>query len=156
MSRLRNLVDGCLAAVLIAVLVAAFVLAFRTLDAVGSSSSCERPGRTVVVDLDNARHGPVLRHAWRAIRRGHPERLTLERDRADARRRAAVAGHPTRPGFDRDEYPPALSRQGGARSSVHYVRSSVNRSAGAVMGAQLSRYCDSTRFRYERRPRAGR
>jgi hypothetical protein len=71
----------------------------------------------------------------------------------------ACEGIPTRAGFDRDEYPPAVGRGKGPRlesgrnprgwkADVRYVRSSENRSHGASLGAQLEPYCDGTRFRY--------
>lgn len=122
-------------------------------DTAATAASCTRSNRTVIINLDNRRHRPILRHVWAATRRGHPEHLHLDRAGADARRRAALRGIPTRPGLDRDEYPPAVSRQGGAGASVRYVDASINRSAGAVMGAQLRPYCDDQSFRYERRPR---
>lgn len=118
-----------------------------------AADSCRRADRTIVVDLDNTRHISILRHAWAAISDGQPERLHVARDLADRHRREALRGIPTKPGFDRDEYAPAFSREGGRGASVRYIRSSVNRSAGAVMGNQLEDYCDGQRFRLERRPR---
>ena len=46
----------------------------------------------------------------------------------------ALQGIPTRSGFDRDEYPPAVAREGGKGAHVRYVRSSENRSAGPTWG----------------------
>lgn len=118
-----------------------------------SAASCDRSRRTVVVDLDNRRHRRILQHSWAARRRGHPEHLHIDRRGADRRRDAALRRYPPRPGRDRDEYPPAIAREGGAGASVRYVDPSANRSAGATMGAQLSRFCDGQSFRFERRPR---
>ena len=70
-----------------------------------------------------------------------------------------LEGFPTRDGFDRDEYPPAVGRgQGkglergrhprGWKADVRYVPSSENRSHGSVLGIKLRRFCDGTRFRY--------
>lgn len=117
------------------------------------SSDCKRRNkRAVVVNLDNRKHRHVLDHAWDAIRDGAPPHLTIDRDESDANRRASTRGIPTKPGYDRDEYPPAMSDQGGKGADVRYVRSAENRSAGAVMGNQLRSFCDGQRFRYERRP----
>jgi hypothetical protein len=66
---------------------------------------------------------------------------------------------PTRDGFDRDEYPPAVGRGRGTASSgeaipkgwradVAYVGSHENRSHGARLGIKLRRFCDGTKFRY--------
>jgi len=54
------------------------------------------------------------------------------------RRQGALAGIPTRRGFDRDEAPPAFLRANNRRVHVSYVIPSDNRGAGAALGAQLS------------------
>jgi hypothetical protein len=53
-------------------------------------------------------------------------------------------------GYDRDEYPPAISDEGGKGADVRYVRSAENRSAGSVMRYQLAPYCNEQRFIFER------
>ncbi len=54
------------------------------------------------------------------------------------RRQGALAGIPTRSGFDRDEAPPAFLRANSRRVHVSYVNPSDNRGAGAALRAQLS------------------
>ena len=94
------------------------------------------------------RPGPkTADHIDDAIRAGQPRRLTLERDGADERREEATEGTQGKPGYDKDEYPPALSQQGGEGADVRLVPSSDNRGAGASMGNQLRRYCDGQPFR---------
>jgi hypothetical protein len=44
-----------------------------------------------------------------------------------------LKGIPTKPGYDRDEYPPAMSDEGATGANVRYVLSAENRSAGSVM-----------------------
>ena len=61
-----------------------------------------------------------------------------------------MRGIPTKKGFDRDEYPPAMSDEGGKGADVRYVRSAENRSAGSVMSHQLAPYCNEQRFIFER------
>ena len=107
------------------------------------NSTCE------VVDLDNARHARILDHAHDAIDRGLPERLTIDREGAAGNRRLSLRGIPTRAGFDRDEYPPATSAEGGAGASVRYVGSSENRSAGARLGREIRGLPEGACFRYE-------
>ncbi len=63
------------------------------------------------------------------------------------RRDRLLAGYPTRRGYDRDEYPPAIGRATW-RADVAYVPSRENRSHGASMGAKLRGLCAGTRFRY--------
>jgi hypothetical protein len=123
-------------------------------------SSCTRP--RVVVDLvfSAARYPNIRRHFLAALRRGWPRILVINRPGADARRDKLLEDIPTRPGFDRDEYPPAVGRGRGRpalkrgsdptgwRASVRYVRSGENRSHGSRLGDALSPYCNGTRFRY--------
>jgi hypothetical protein len=57
---------------------------------------------------------------------------------------------PTKRGYDRDEYSPAMSDEGGKGADVRYVLSAENRSAGSVMRFQLAPYCNEQRFIFER------
>jgi Deoxyribonuclease NucA/NucB len=61
-----------------------------------------------------------------------------------------LRGIPTKEGFDRDEYPPAIADEGGKGASVRYIKSVENRSADGLMGRQLARYCDQQSFVFER------
>jgi hypothetical protein len=124
-----------------------------------SSASCLRTARVVDVGLSRARFPHVLAHAERAAARGWPSVYVITRRGADARRERLLRDIPTRPGFDRDEVPPALGRGRGSgltrgrdprgwRADVEYVPSGENRGAGSVMGIKLRRFCGGTRFRY--------
>jgi hypothetical protein len=64
--------------------------------------------KLVVVDLDNVKHRHILDHAFDARRKGKPRVLHIRRYEATANRRASLRGIPTKPGYDRDEYPPAI------------------------------------------------
>ncbi|MBK9692150.1 MAG: hypothetical protein IPO73_10785 [Gemmatimonadetes bacterium] len=55
-----------------------------------------------------------------------------------------LSGTPTRSGFDRDEYPPAILNTGGTGASVRYVTPSDNRGAGASIGNQLRQVPDGS------------
>jgi len=124
---------------------------------------CQRVDLPVVINLDDIKHVHLIDHERNAIAGvavgelapnpvdPAPRLLTLERDNADGRRRQDLKGIPTRPGFDRDEYPPAVSEEAGLhtdghRSSVTYVPSSENRSGGSVLGRALAGYCDGQKF----------
>jgi hypothetical protein len=93
------------------------------------------------------------------LRKGWPRRLIVNRRGADARRDRLLEDIPTKDGFDRDEYPPAVGRGKGKglergrhprgwKAHVRYVPSSENRSHGASLGAQLADWCNGTRFKY--------
>jgi hypothetical protein len=115
-----------------------------------SGAACTRSQELVVVDLDNVRHRHIIRHVFDARINGKPRILHIRRFEAAANRRQSLRGIPTRRGFDRDEYPPAMSDEGGQGASVRYIASAENRSAGSVMKSQLARYCDEQRFVIER------
>ncbi|MEV5376010.1 NucA/NucB deoxyribonuclease domain-containing protein [Streptomyces nondiastaticus] len=98
----------------------------------------------------------VIAHMEEAVADRHPWRLTYDPDGAPARRRAALSGSPAftqvldvvsgpRQGapvgmLDRDEYPPAVSAEGGASASVVYLDAEDNQRAGRLMGQQFRAY----------------
>ncbi|SFO84012.1 carboxylesterase family protein [Amycolatopsis rubida] len=63
--------------------------------------------------------------SWRGdqpFNRMRPAEVTVDRDGADERRAEAMKQVPqTRPGYDRDECPPAVFQEGGTGSSVKYI-----------------------------------
>ena len=119
-----------------------------------------RPDGVQQIVFSAVKYPNIRRHFRRAvIRRGWLRRLVLHRPGADERRDRLLRDIPTRDGFERDEYPPAVGRgrgpglergrhPRGSKGDVRYVPSSENRSHGASLGAQLSPFCDGTRFRY--------
>jgi hypothetical protein len=109
--------------------------------------ACRRVASVVVVRIPRRRYPYTADHILDAIAAGEPQILHVDRAGADANREQSLRGIPTRPGYDRDEYPPAVSREGGAGADVRYVPSSDNRGAGTVMGERLHAYCDGQRFR---------
>lgn len=120
---------------------------------------CANPSGVQSISFSKSKYPNIKRHAERAIAKGWPSVLVLNRAGADARRDRLLRVWDTRPGKDRDEYPPAVGRgrgkglTGGSsprgwKADVAYVPSSENRSHGSRMGIKLRRFCDGTRFRY--------
>lgn len=115
---------------------------------VSDRPGCVRPEGVQNVTFSATKYPRIRAHVTEAIAAGAPVVLTLRRTGADRRRRRDLAPYPTRPGYDRDEYPPAVARASGTEPSVAYVPARENRSHGATLGAKLRRFCDGTRFRY--------
>lgn len=125
----------------VAVIVAAPVADGGRADA----AACSRAMATVTLSVK--KYPNIIAHIQRSWQLGYPRVLRIHRAGADARRDALLRGIPTRPGFDRDEAPAAVLRS-TVRADVAYVPSSENRSAGATLGAAISRYCDGAPVRY--------
>lgn len=124
-----------------------------------SSGSCTKPKRIQRLVFDKDKYPNIRKHFRIAVRKGWPRRLIVNRRGADARRDRLLEDIPTKDGFDRDEYPPAVGRGKGKglergrnprgwRAHVRYVPSSENRSHGAVLGDKIEDFCNGTRFRY--------
>ena len=135
----------------------------RTTTVRRKSRSCSLPRRVQSVRFSASKYPNILQHTVDARRKGWPNTLVLNRPGADARRERLLEDIPTRRGYDRDEYPPAVGRgrpNGDLRSlvrgidprgwlaDVEYVPSSENRSHGSSLGSKLRRFCNGTRFRY--------
>ncbi len=112
-----------------------------------SPRACVRPGGVQNITFSATKYPHIREHFLRALRKGWPRTLVVNRRGADARRDRLLGGMPIRSNRDRDEYPPAVGR-GRWRASVAYVPSSENRSHGATLGIKLRRLCDGVRFRY--------
>lgn len=109
--------------------------------------SCSKPAGVQRVVFSAAKYPNIRKHFERAVSKGWPSILTLHRRKTGVRRDRLLDGFPTRKGYDRDEYPPAIGRATW-RADVAYVPSHENRSHGSSLGGQLRRLCAGTRFRY--------
>ncbi len=124
-----------------------------------SEVGCQRPSGVQNIGFSATKYRNIRRHFVEALRSGWPATLMLKRSGASERRDRLLSGVPTRKGYDRDEYPPAVGRGVGAglmrgvnpvgwMASVMLIPSGENRSHGAVMGAKLRGLCSGTKFRY--------
>jgi len=109
--------------------------------------ACMRQYHSVYVELSSSRYPETTDHIGDAIAAGQPALLHIARDEEEANREASLAPWPPRTGFDRDEYPPAMSDEGGAGADVRYIDPSDNRGAGATMGNALEDWCNTQPFR---------
>jgi hypothetical protein len=112
-------------------------------------SSSVHPKGVLHLVFSRAKYPNIRHHFLAAVKRGSPRVMVLNRKGADDRRDRLLEDVPTRPGFDRDEYPAAVGRgkpngdlrglvRGinpvGWQADVAYVRSRENRSHGSSLG----------------------
>lgn len=101
------------------------------------------------VNVSKSRFPESAKHIEDAVASGKPNTLTIDRGNAAARRREAMRGTETRSGLDRDEFPPAMFKEGGQGSSVRHISPGDNRGAGACIGAQCRGLPDGTSVRID-------
>ena len=99
------------------------------------------------IELSRSEYPESAKHIEEAVADGQPEELTLDRGAARSNRRASLKGTKTAPGMDRDEYPFAMTREGGAGADIKLIPSSDNRGAGSYLRWQLSGIPDGKTFR---------
>jgi hypothetical protein len=129
-----------------------------TKPALKPKTSCIKPKTVQNITFSASKYRKIRQHFLKALRKGWPRILVLNRPGAAARRARLLTDVPTRDGYDRDEYPPAVGRGKGFHvrgisprgwmADVAYVPSSENRSHGSTMGVKLRRFCNGTKFRY--------
>jgi RHS repeat-associated protein len=88
-------------------------------------------------------------HISDAIKKGHTDVVTIQRSMAKQNRATSLKPFPTAKGYDRDEWPMAMFKEGGAGSSVRYIDPSDNRGAGSTIGAALRDLPDETKVRFQ-------
>jgi hypothetical protein len=110
--------------------------------------------------VDKAKYPESARHIaeaqkgtnWRGARdprntKKQPSILTINRGGAETNRAKSLKNILTRPPKDRDEYPPAMFKEGGAGASVKYIPEADNRGSGSAMGSALYGLKDGTRVK---------
>lgn len=100
---------------------------------------------TKEVTVSEAQHPESAKHIKDAQASGKPSTVTIDRAGAKTRRAESMRGKKRTPGKDRDEYPPAMFKEGGSGSSVRPISPSDNRGAGACIGNQCRGLPDGTR-----------
>ena len=110
----------------------------------------DKPIKAIVIDPNKCPES--ARHASEAQAQGHPAIITIDRGGASSNRRDSLRGIETRSGLDRDEYPPAIAREGGDGASVRHINSSDNRGAGACFGIQCRDISDGEKVLIETTP----
>lgn len=121
---------------------------------------CGRPEAVQRITLSRARYPNIRAHLARAMKKGWPRILVVNRKGAQQRRDKLLKRIPVRAGFDREAYPPAIGRGRGSRgltrgrtptgwrADIEYVPSSESRAHDSLTRSKLKPFCDGTRFRY--------
>lgn len=131
---------------------AALLLLSFILSGCGNLTTATAPDTSVssgdydeTIQLQTDRYPETIAHITAAIKGGASAICTIDRDGAEANRDASLQGIPTKKGFDRDEWPMAMCKEGGAGADIAYVSPKDNRGAGSWIGNQLADLKDGTR-----------
>lgn len=103
------------------------------------------------VIIRRSKHPEAAAHIEHAQKNGQPTVLHIDRAGAAQRRRestGSVHRNPKpAPHYERDEYPPAMTRQGGHNANVRFINPHDNRGAGSSMRAQTQDLPDGSKIR---------
>ena len=110
--------------------------------------AAEKP-RDVVIQ--RSKHPEAADHIEHAQRNGQPTVLHIDRAGATGNRAASTGGVKLNPKpaphYERDEYPPAFTREGGHNANVRFINPHDNRGAGSSMRAQTRDLPDGSKIR---------
>ena len=101
------------------------------------------------IKLSRSKYPESANHIEEAIEKGHPSELTLDRKMARTNRKASLRGKNTVPGMDRDEYPFAMTKEGGFGADIKHISPADNRGSGAYLRWQLDKVPDGKTFKIE-------
>ena len=99
------------------------------------------------IELSRSEYPESAKHIEDAIKKGQPDELTLDRKSAYANRKESLKGTKTVPGMDRDEYPFAMTKEGGAGADIRHIPYSDNRGSGSYLRWQLDKISDGKTFK---------
>jgi hypothetical protein len=102
-----------------------------------------------VLEFPKERYPETGKHITDAIKEGHSEVCTIDRGGAGDRRKLSLAPYPSKKGYDRDEWPMAMCKEGGKGAHIEYISPADNRGAGSWVGNKLDKYSDGTRVKFE-------
>ncbi|HHP1114320.1 DNA-entry nuclease [Bacillus cereus group sp. MYBK163-2] len=102
-----------------------------------------------VLEFPKERYPETGKHITDAIKEGHSEVCTIDRGGAADRRKLSLAPYSSKKGYDRDEWPMAMCKEGGKGAHIEYISPADNRGAGSWVGNKLDKYPDGTRVKFE-------
>lgn len=108
-------------------------------------------GKPTDVIIRRSQYPQAAAHIDAAQRNGQPTVLHIDRKGAAVKRTESIGtvnrNPKPRPGADRDEYPPAFTREGGSGADVRFIDAHDNRGAGSAMRAQTNNLPDGVKIR---------
>lgn len=117
----------------------------------GQQVAQQSAGKPRDVVIQRSKHPEAAAHIEHAQKNGQPTVLHIDRSGAPERRTAATGSvslkHKPAPHYERDEYPPAMTREGGHNANVRYINPHDNRGAGSSMRAQTRDLPDGSKIR---------
>jgi len=98
-----------------------------------------------VIYLPSNRYPETAKHIRSAIKKGKSEICTIDRVDEQIHRKQSLRGIPTKKGYDRDEFPMAMCKEGGTGADIMYISPKDNRGAGSWVSHQVHDWLDGTR-----------
>lgn len=98
-----------------------------------------------VIYIPSDRYPETAEHVKEAEAKGKSSICTIDRKDVTEHRKQSLAGVATKPGYDRDEYPLAMCKEGGQGADIQLVHSSDNRGEGSWVSHQLRGLPDGTK-----------
>ena len=100
-----------------------------------------------VLELPSNKYPETAAHIKDAIANGKTDICTIDRNGAADRRKQSLANVPTKRGYDRDEYPLAMCKEGGTGADIRYIKPSDNRGAGSYIGNKVEKLPDGAKVK---------
>jgi hypothetical protein len=98
----------------------------------------------IVIDFPSDKYPSVADHIKDAIEKGKPSTCTIDRKGADQNREESLKNIPSKKGYDRDEFPMAMCKEGGKGADIRYIKPKENRGAGSWFSNKVKKYPNGT------------
>ena len=114
-------------------------VAKRAMKPAPQQAAQQAAGKPRDVVIQRSKHPEAASHIEHAQQNGQPTVLHIDRLGAPERRAAATGSvslkNKPAPHYERDEYPPAMTKEGGHNANVRFINPHDNRGAGSAMRA---------------------
>lgn len=126
-------------------------LLFSGCSAIQSSNHVKQTSETQdiaqVIEFPSNKYPETAAHIKDAIVSGKTDICTIDRGGAAERRKQSLAHVPTKKGYDRDEYPMAMCREGGKGADIRHIKPADNRGAGSYIGNKVEKLPDGAKVK---------